>query len=445
MISVSGLRGVVGESLTPEVAMRYASAFAMELAEGPILVTRDGRASGEMFLDNILRALRALGREVVDGEIAATPTTGVYVRQLQCAGGIQVTASHNPAEYNGLKLFSSEGRVISEDTGKRVLQRFRSWPEIAADGDQTLAHGAKLTSQDAHRELVFATIDLERIRAQNYKVLLDCNHGAGSRLGEPMLQQMGCQTFVLGSVPDGQFEHPPEPTLENLSEVSQRVLANGVDIGFCQDPDADRLGVIDENGRYVGEEYTLALCLNHILQDRQGPIVTNCSSSRMSEDLAQHYGVECFRSKVGEVNVADEMIRRNAVYGGEGNGGPIDPRVGYVRDSFVGMAQILDAMALRKCSVGQLVDELPRYHIHKIKISVACDRVPILLDQLERQFNDATPDRLDGLRLYWQDKWILIRASNTEPIVRVVAEALTIDEAKRLCITAQQAARQSEP
>jgi phosphomannomutase len=207
----------------------------------------------------------------------------------------------------------------------------------------------------------------------------------------------------------------------------------GSDIGFCQDPDADRLAIIDERGRYVGEEYTLALCIDHELRRRPGPIVTNCSTSRMSEDLASKYGVPFYRSAVGEANVVDAMIARGAVLGGEGNGGVIDPRVGWVRDSFVGMALVLDAMASRQIAVSRLVDELPRYEIVKTKISVEPARIPAALAALQRHFSDAHIDRLDGLRLDWPGKWLLVRASNTEPIVRAIAEAPTATEASRLC------------
>ena len=205
------------------------------------------------------------------------------------------------------------------------------------------------------------------------------------------------------------------------------------DIGFCQDPDADRLAVIDESGRYIGEEYTVALCVDHVLRQRKGPIVTNCSSSRMSEDIAGRYGAPLFRSAVGEANVVDCMLAHAAVFGGEGNGGPIDPRVGYVRDSFVGMALLLDAMASREMRIGQLADELPRYEIVKTKCSLSPDKLPAALDALEKQFSEASASRLDGLRLDWPGRWLLVRGSNTEPIVRAIAEAPTAAEATSLC------------
>ena len=436
IISVSGLRGVVGESLTPDVAIRYSCAFAGQLPPGPILVTRDGRATGRMLAAALTSGLAAAGRRVLDGGVAATPTTGVLVRELRAAGGIQISASHNPKPYNGLKLFSGEGRVIPADQGQKVLDAYRSteprWAAYDKIGDSTVV----AETVAAHWALIEKTIDVERIRSRRFRVLLDANHGAGSLLGRHLLEQLGCDATILGETPDGQFEHTPEPTAENLASVLAHVRQSRADVGFCQDPDADRLAVIDAEGRYLGEEYTLAICVEHRLRQQRGPIVTNCSTSRMSQDLAIRHNVPFYRSAVGEANVVDAMSRHGAILGGEGNGGAIDPRVGFVRDSFVGMAMILDAMAAREQSVGQIARELPRYEIEKTKITIERARIAPALDRLARHFGDTEVDRLDGLRLDWRDKWLLVRASNTEPIVRAIAEAPTLAEASRLCAEA---------
>jgi phosphomannomutase len=436
IISVSGLRGIVGGGLDPQVAMRYVAAFVAELPAGPIVVTRDGRGSGAMLAGAVHSALAALGREVLDGDIAATPTTGVLVRQFRAAGGIQISASHNPPEYNGLKLFSADGRVISAQAGEAVLNRYRtaepSWVSHEALGRTTKIEGGLVE----HRRLILATVDVARIRSRRFRVLLDANHGAGSLLGSSLLQALGCEVTLVGETPDGQFGHPAEPTEENLAGVLAQVTAAGAELGFCQDPDADRLAVIDETGRYIGEEYTLALCLDHVLRQQPGPIVTNCSTSRMAQDLAARYGVPYFWSAVGEANVTGAMLAHGAVFGGEGNGGPIDPRVGYVRDSFVGMALILDALAAREVRLSQWVDELPKYAICKAKFAADPQRTASVLDALPAHFADAQADRLDGLRLDWPGKWLLVRASNTEPIIRAIAEAATREEAEQLCAEA---------
>ena len=433
IISVSGMRGIVGSSLTPEIVIRYVASFAASLPAGPVVMTRDGRSTGPMIAAAVQAALMAAGRTCLDAGIAATPTTGVVIRHLAGAGGIQISASHNPAPYNGLKLFDRTGRVIPAGPGRQVLERYRG----AAPQWQTHDHlGACKRIEDtttAHLALVSEICDVERIRKRNYRVLLDANNGAGCRVGVPLLRELGCQISLLGGEADGQFGHPPEPTRENLAAVLPLITESEIDIGYCQDPDADRLAVIDETGRYLGEEYTLALCMDHVLRHRPGPVVTNCSTSRMTQDLAEQYGVPFFRSQVGEANVVDVMLAQNAVLGGEGNGGIIDPRVGLVRDSFVGMALLLDAMAARETPISALADEIPRYAIHKAKLELQPQHVPAALVALQEHFSEASADLMDGLRLDWPDKWLLVRASNTEPIVRVVAEATTAELAQRAC------------
>jgi phosphomannomutase len=444
IISVSGLRGIVGESLTPVVAIRYAAAFSACASAGPFVVTQDGRPSGRMLAGAIHAGLHALGRSTLDAGIAATPTCGVLVRRFKAAGGIQISASHNPPEYNGLKLFTAEGRVIPEAPGQKVLARYRAGAAGWVPHDRL---GQRQTCPDAltaHLDAVLATVDVERIRGRQFKVLLDSNHGAGGLLGRRLLEELGCRMTLLGAEPDGRFEHPPEPTAENLAGVLPAVREAAADVGFCQDPDADRLAVIDETGRCLGEEHTLAMCVDHVLRRRKGPIVANCATSRMSEDLAAKYGVPFFRSAVGEAHVVDAMAAHDAIFGGEGNGGPIDPRVGLVRDSFVGMAQLLDALAARDISASRLADELPRYQIVKTKISLAPAKVAAALDALARHFSAPKNDRLDGLRLDWPGRWLLVRASNTEPIVRAIAEAETGQEARRLCDEAARVIKELE-
>ncbi len=437
IISVSGLRGIVGKSLTPEIAVRYIAAFAEELPPGPVVVTRDGRHTGPLIESAAQSALLAMGRVCNDAGIAATPTTGVLVRELKAAGGIQISASHNPPEYNGIKLFDSAGRVIPAAAGQKVIDRFHAgrpqWKLYDELGECEVVGDTIST----HRDMVLAICDVERIKKRKFRVLVDANHGSGSVLAVPLLEALGCEVTVLGDKPDGLFSHPPEPTCGNLQSVLAKVKAAKADVGFCQDPDADRLAIIDEMGCYIGEEYTLALVADHELRKNPGPVVTNCSTSRMTQDIAEKYGVPFFRSKVGEANVVDLMLAENAVLGGEGNGGVIDPRVGLVRDSFVGMALVLDALVAREMSVSALVAELPRYAIHKSKLTLPSEQVASSFMALQKHFADAKCDCLDGLRLDWPNKWLLIRGSNTEPIVRIFAEAPTAEEARRLCEEAE--------
>ncbi len=438
IISVSGLRGIVGETLTPDVAVRFVAAFAGKLPEGPIIVGRDGRSSGPMLSRAIIAALSACGRDCVDVDVAATPTIGVLVRERGAAGAVQISASHNPPPYNGIKLFGSAGRVLDAETGAAIRDAYLAGEGAWCPFDKI---GMVIVDSDPHEphlQKVLATVDSLGIRAAGHRVLLDSNHGAGSILGKRLLEALGCQVVAVGATPDGQFAHVPEPTAENLRGIAELVRQEKCAVGFCQDPDADRLALVDADGRYIGEEYTLALCVQRAMADEstRGPIVINGATSGMSERLAIDAGVASYRSAVGEANVADMMIANKATYGGEGNGGPIDPRVGYVRDSFVGMAQVLDLMTTTGKSLAQLADALPKLHIHKSKASVSADRLPSLFDALKNEHPDATYQTGDGLRLAWPDKWLLVRGSNTEPIVRLIAEAETEAEAKSLCDSA---------
>lgn len=433
IISVSGLRGIIGVSLTPELASRYVAAFASLAPEGPIVLSNDGRTTAAMLMDAVRATLIACGRDVFEAGTCATPTVGVLVRDLKAAGAVQISASHNPPEYNGIKLFGPTGRVIDAEAGGKVRQAYldglAAWVDYAR-------LGKCITVDDphaAHLKLVLATVDIESIRSRRFRVLLDSNHGAGSTAAIRLLSELGCEVEALGATPDGRFEHSPEPTLENLTGVAVRVKDAKVDVGFCQDPDADRLALIDENGRYVGEEYTLAVTLGHALESRKGPVVINCATSRMNQDLAAAAGCECRVSAVGEANVTGEMIACGAVYGGEGNGGPIDPQVGYVRDSLVAMAQTLDALAARSLPLSEIVDRIPRYAIQKSKAELSAERVPAAVDRLLEAFSDAKSNQQDGLRLDWEKAWLLVRASNTEPIVRIIAEAESPELAAELC------------
>lgn len=434
IISVSGLRGVLGEQLTPLVVVRYISAFATTLpVGGKVVIGRDGRQSGRMLTQAVAATLSAHGYQPINLDVASTPTVGVEVRGEGAVGGIQVSASHNPSQYNGLKLFSPEGRVLSADIGQGILKAYRNdkanWASFENLQDTVV-------SQDPHQrhlDLILATVDVEAIRAKQFKVLLDSNNGAGSLLGKRLLDALGCQVSVLGETPNGQFTHTPEPTAENLTSVCEQVMGDGFDVGFCQDPDADRLAVIDENGGYIGEELTLALCLRQCLAKEQGTVVTNCATSSVAQHLAREQGCQVKQSAVGEANVCDLMIAENAVFGGEGNGGPIDPKVGYVRDSFVGMARILELLATSGQSVSKHVASMPPLSIVKDKLEMDTAGLPQLFERLIAAMPDAAAGEPDGLKLDWGDRWLLVRGSNTEPIVRFISEAPTVEEAQQLC------------
>jgi phosphomannomutase len=439
IISVSGLRGIVGESLTPDVAIRYGCSFAGTLGDGPIVVTSDGRTTGRMLANALFSGLCATGREVIDAGIAATPTTGVLARQHNAAGGIQVSASHNPPPYNGLKLFSKDGRILTAAAGELVTERYRAG-EVAWAGHDRVGSVAQCEDTvSEHGALVLVTVDVERIRRKRFKIFLDSNHSSSTLLGRYLLEHLACDLIHVGAEPDGRFSHALEPTEENLRNVRGQVSAAGANAGFFPDPDGDRLAVVDETGRYVGEEYTLALCVDHVLRQHPGTVVTNVATSRMTEDISQRYGVPFVHARVGEAHVVEAMLAHNAVFGGEGNGGVIDPRVGYVRDSFVGMALILDAMSEREMKLSQLVDSLPCYYIQKWKLAIDRDKLPRAVEIFKRRFTGARLDESAGIRFNWDDKWLLLHPSNTEPIVRLIAETKSSDTTRALCNEAAQA------
>jgi phosphomannomutase len=433
IVSVSGIRGIVGQGLTPQAALAFAAALGGHTGGGRVVLSRDGRPSGSMLRHAVLAGLTAAGCEVHDLGVAPTPTVGLAVRALGAAGGVQITASHNPAPWNGLKLFGPDGRLLSAAAGRTVQELFEAgagrtvpWNELGTRQDYRQA-------EDLHRERVLELVDVTRIRAAGLRAFLDANGGAGGPLGRGLLKAFQVETACHGCDADGFFLHEPEPTADNLREVCPLVRHRGAAVGFALDPDADRLALIDETGRYVGEELTLALAVLFRLRRQPGPVVINMSTSRVGEDVAARFGCACHRSAVGEANVADRMLAVGAVIGGEGNGGVIDPRVGLVRDPFLGMGLILNLMAETGQKLSELVAGLPVYHIVKDKYTVARAGLPALFGALAARWPEARANRLDGLRLDWADRWVHVRPSNTEPIVRVIAEAPGRAEAEGLC------------
>jgi phosphomannomutase len=432
IVSVSGIRGIVGDGLTPEVAASFAAALGTYLGGRAVVLSRDGRPSGVMLHHAVLAGLVSAGCDVAEVGIAPTPTCGLAIRRTQSAGGIQITASHNPAEWNGLKLFGDQGEVLTAAQGREVQALFqaatfrrRPWNELG--GQRYVA------ALDWHRDRVLELVDQARIRAWGQPVFLDANGGAGGPLGTQLLLSLGLHVHGLGCEANGHFAHPPEPTAENVRAVAPEVARHGAAIGFVLDPDADRLALIDEQGRYIGEELTLALAVLYRIRQERGPVVINMSTSRLVEDIAGQFGCVCHRAAVGEANVVEKMRAVGAVIGGEGNGGVIDPRVGGVRDPFIGMGLILNLLAESGKRLSQLVGELPVYHIVKDKYPAASGRLPELFAMLEKRWAAAKVNRLDGLRLDWPDRWVHVRPSNTEPIVRVIAEAPRREEAQELC------------
>ncbi|MEX0700968.1 MAG: phosphoglucosamine mutase [Planctomycetales bacterium] len=441
ILSISGLRGIVGDGLEPDYVVRFAAALGTLAGGGAVVVTRDGRGSGPMLEQAVLAGLAAVGCRVLRGGIAATPTCGVLVTHLGAAAGLQITASHNPIEWNGLKPFSRQGSVFDQATGERLLAILEGEKPAWRDG-QSLGTVEEIADPFApHEERVLSLVDVEAIRRRRFQVVLDCNHGSGAVSTPRLLAKLGCDVRVLGGTPDGRFEHDPEPLEKNLATLCEAVRESGADVGFAQDPDADRLAIVDERGRYIGEELTLALAVDHVLVRRPGPVVVNGSTSRATADVAAKHGCPFHRSWVGEAHVVAKMREVGAVIGGEGNGGVIEPRVGFVRDSFAGMAYVLEGIATGKGSVAAWADSIPRYTIIKDNLGCPRERVAAACAALRERYRDATAQEGDGLRLDWADRWVQVRASNTEPILRVIAEAPDPEAARALCADAIAAVR----
>ena len=428
MVSVSGIRGRVGDALTPEVVSRYAAAFgAWSIARGTsrqIVVGRDSRVSGEMFHRIVLGTLQLAGCDVIDIGLTTTPGCQLAVEHHHAAGGLMLSASHNPIEWNALKFIGASGLFLEagEGTAMRALVEsgipYATWQHI---GVVVPDPGAA----ERHLEAVLGIpyLDVAAIRGRKFKVALDCVRGAGSTIMPMLLERLGCEVVSINMEPDGRFPREPEPTAENLKELERLVKESGADIGFAVDPDVDRLAIVEDGGRAIGEDFTLALAARVVLRHRKGPLVTNLSTSLVVEDAAREAGVEAVRAPVGEVNVAVRMRELRAPIGGEGNGGVILPEVHLGRDAPIGAALLLQLLVEEGGTLSALVASLPRYVIVKDKLDRPNASLDAVYGALRTAFPDAAADMQDGLRLAWPDRWVHVRPSGTEPIVRVIAEA----------------------
>lgn len=462
MLGVSGLRGIVGKSLTPEVASRFAAAFGGWLVEQrggrpAVIVGADGRAGYEPIRDAAVRGLAGAGCAPVDLGIAMTPTVGVIADREDADGAMIITASHNPQEWNGLKCLVRQERGVgvasacapSAALAERIIARYR------AGGAPTAGAAAATTGLETsriHLGRVLAGIgpEAEAIKRRRYRVLLDSVNGAGRFAGRSLISgALGCELIHQGAEASGVFPHPPEPTRENLRGLAGAVANLAANVGFAQDPDADRLAIIDERGEYIGEEYTLALAADALLSaaapsGKERVLVANLSTSRMIDDIAARYGARVLRTPVGEANVVEVMKReaaagREVVLGGEGNGGVIWPRVTYVRDSLSAMALVLGLMARTGKTVSELVAGIPAYAIEKRKVDLARkeDAAPAVA-KIAAAYREHRLDTQDGVRVDFAKgtlagrAWLHVRASNTEPIMRLIAEAPTAGEAGRV-------------
>ena len=428
MVSVSGIRGRVGEALTPEVVARYAAAFgAWSIARGPsrqIVVGRDSRVSGPMFHRIVVGTLQLVGCDVIDIGLTTTPGCQLAVEHHHAAGGLMLSASHNPIEWNALKCIGSSGLFLeaSEGAAMRALVE-QGTPHATWDKIGRVIEDAGVAARHVESVLAIPYIDVEGIRKRRFKVALDCVRGAGATVMPLLLERLGCEVVAINMEPDGRFPREPEPVPENLKELERLVKDSGADVGLAVDPDVDRLALVADGGRAIGEDYTLALAAKVVLRHRKGAVVTNLSTSLVVEDAARSAGAEAVRAPVGEVNVAVRMRELNAPIGGEGNGGVILPEVHLGRDAPIGAALVLQLLLEEGRPLSAIVASLPRYVIVKDKLPRPNASLDAVYAALQKAFPDAAADKQDGLRLAWPDRWVHVRPSGTEPIVRVIAEA----------------------
>jgi len=436
-ISISGVRGIVGDSLTEDVISDFAAAFSKYLNGGKVIVGSDARQSFKYVKDIVISALCRNGSETMDIGIAPTPTVQLYTRAHSAAGGIVVTASHNPPEWNGLKFIAGDGIFLNEIRANELIAIYGSLkgaPKPAGKHEMFCAFGRDALKE--HVNAVLGVIDAEAVRKKAFKVAIDCCCGAGSVITQELLRLLNCEIFAINTDTSLVPKRGLEPVPGNLGELCRVVKSFGADIGFAQDPDADRLAIVSDAGEAAGEEYSLALASDYILSKvkKSGQtVVTNLSTSRMIDDVAKKHGASVIRTKVGEVNVSEKMKETKAVIGGEGNGGIIYPPVGLGRDSISGMGLMLDMLASKGAPLTKIMKSIPSYSMIKDRIELNDPAgTAELLEKVRVKFKGEKMDDSDGIKLDLGGGWVHIRPSNTEPIVRIIAEGKSRETAKQL-------------
>ena len=443
--SISGIRGTIGgkvdENLTPLDVVKFTSAFGTWLQNNKnkkdltLVVGRDARISGAMVNSLVTATLQGLGIHVVDLGLSTTPTVEVMVPELNADGGIILTASHNPKQWNALKLLNEKGEFITGENGTEVLALAESQDFNYAQVDDLGKYETRNDGFDIHIQKILdlPMVDAEAIKAKKFKVVVDAVNSTGGIAIPQLLEELGCEVVKLYCEPNGHFPHNPEPLKEHLGDICELMKTEKADVGIVVDPDVDRLALVDENGELFGEEYTLVAVADYLLRHQKGTAISNLSSSRALRDVARNLGSEYFASAVGEVNVVTLMKERNAVIGGEGNGGIIYPELHYGRDSLVGVALFLTHLAKENKTVSELRATYPSYYMGKKKIELTPDiDVDSLLTKMEKEYQTEDISTIDGVKIDFENNWVHLRKSNTEPIIRIYTEAFSQEEADQL-------------
>ncbi len=434
MVSISGIRGEIGSTLTPAVIQKYSLAYAEFVEGGKVVLGRDSRISGPFVSDIVKGCLVASGCDVIDIGIVPTPTVQLAIEHHQADGGIALTASHNPIQWNGIKLMGSNGRFLNPENAQKVFDladagktSLKLWDKLGK-----VTRDDKANQRHIQQVLDLNYIDVDKIRKRKFKVVIDSVNGAGGLIIPGLLSELGCDVISINEEPSGVFAHTPEPLPENLTQLTDKVVETGADVGFAVDPDVDRCAIVDNNGQPIGEEYTLVIATKLIFSKKMGRMAVNMSTSRASEDIAKYYNCMFVRSKVGEINVAEKMLEIDAIIGGEGNGGVILPELHLGRDAPVAVALTLQALLESNTTMAELKSSLPAYEMIKQKINIEGMEPDVVLQKMSQMYRDHPIDLLDGVKIDFEDSWVHLRKSNTEPIVRVISEAPTLKEAEKL-------------
>jgi phosphomannomutase len=448
MVSISGIRGVVGPDLTPEIVVKYSSAFAEYCNRGPIILGRDGRVTGKLLGNIISSSLLAAGSDVIALGVCPTPTVQLAVEKAKVPGGISITASHNPIEWNGMKFVSASGLFLNEEENKKLWALADSPVHSYATWNTQGKHTSDTSYLDLHVREVLSLpyLNAVSIQRKKFKVVVDCVNGAGGLIVPKLLRELGCEVVEMNCDASGLFAHTPEPIPENLGDLCARVKYERADIGLAVDPDADRLVLINEKGEPLGEEYTIATVVKFVLEkesmlisqskvqsSKSHCVVVNQSTTRAVDDIAKKFGVEVVRTPVGEINVTGKMKELNALIGGEGSGGVILPKLHLGRDSLVGAALVLQFLADFGGPISELKKTLPQYEITKGRITLGTLNANERLHQVVSRYSkEGRVSHIDGVKIDFADSWVHLRKSNTEPIIRIIAEAPTKTEADTL-------------
>ena len=427
--SASGLRGIAKDHFTPELIDKYISAFITTQNIKSCVIGRDGRSSGKQISQWVIDSFHKNGINVENCGLATTPTMQVMTENKNYDGGIVITASHNPSEYNGLKFLQTDGRFLSPEQCEELFKAVDQDVSIdSADSLGLVSDYSKANEEHIDKVLAAKCIDTDNIRKKKFKVVIDCVNGAGSFILPMLCEQLGCEVVTMNCNGNGNFTRVPEPLAENLNELEQKVISVGADVGFATDPDGDRLSIVSNNGNAIGEEYTLVLAVKNYLNYQKSMVVTNLSTSMMIESIAN----ETIRTRIGEAHVVQKMNELNIPIGGEGNGGVILEEVHLGRDSLVAISMVLSLLSNSEKSINDEISSIPQYLMIKDKIHID-DKIDF--DSLETIFDCNEINKKDGIKFIWPNKWIHIRKSNTEPIIRIFAEAKTHEEVDELINT----------